>query len=365
MIRSLGETTEETRGALISILHDLATENAFIEQTLIRFLRHGQPAVRCAIIESVGRITGDSKDIIKCICERLHDSASEVRSAAIAKLIKVVKIEDWVVPLLNGVLESRNHQAQRAAALVLIEAGMVNDQSAFVISSWLENSDWELRHCAVYALHDMSGDDHVMRSLIAKLSDPNESVREAAADVLASKLEQSDSTFTMLLELMYDASIEVREGAFRALLSYPDKSDKRLISALCEKLDDVSAVIRQRAAEFLGNSRTKSSAAVQALLARLNDEEAQVRLAVVVALGNLGLSSNRIIKPLETVAKNDSDEEVRHSAEMILRELVCTDESSADMLGQTVSLDNVPTVAKIFKGSRLFKPSAVPPQRPA
>jgi HEAT repeat protein len=268
------------------------------------------------------------------------------------------------VPLINGVLDSRNHQAQRAAALVLIEAGVINDQSASTISSWLDSPDWELRHCAVYALHCMDDEDHVARSLITKLSDQNESVREAAADILASKLENSDSSFTMLLELMYDPSVEVREGAFRALLSYPDKSDKRLITGLCEKLNDESSSIRKKAAEFLGDSRTKSSLAIQALLVRLNDDMPEVRLAVATALGNLGLSTNKIIKPLESVAKNDPDEEVRHCAESVLRELVGTDVSSADSLGEAVSLNNVDLLTRVLKPSRLFKPSAVVQQRP-
>ena len=363
MIRCLGKTTDEGREDLIGVLYDLAKENNFVEQTLIRFLRHGQPAARCAIIESADRIQSGSKEIIKCICERLHDPMPDVRSAAISKLITLVKSEEWIVSLLSAVLDSKNHQARRAAALVLIESDTLNDHSMSIITSWLDNPDWELRHCAIHALNSSNDDEGVMRSLSCRLADENEFVREAAADVLAVRMERSDASFTMLLELIYDPSVETREAAFRALLRYHDKTDKRLITALCEKLNDESVSIRIKAADWLGDSGTKSSLAVQALLVRLNDDDPEVRRSVATALGNLGLANPKILKPLENSAAGDTNEDVRLAARDAIRQLSAVDNESSDMMGHTVTLDSSPVLNKFFKSPRLFKQSAYVPDR--
>jgi HEAT repeat protein len=213
----------------------------------------------------------------------------------------------------------------------------------------------------LHALITEKDEERVIRTLCVKLSDENEQVREAAADLIAARMEKSDESFTTLLKLIHDESGELRYAAFLALGGYHDKSDKRFIDSICERLNDESGLIRTRAAELLGESGTKSSVAVQALISRLSDDQPRVREAAANALGELGICNQKILKHLEHTAKKDQNEDVRHAADDALRRLNAAEMGSALLLGHTINITDAPFLERLFKNARLLKPSVLPP----
>ena len=103
-----------------------------------------------------------------------------------------------------------------------------------------------------------------------------------------------------------------------AVCMLADMKDERAVPALCETIEtDPSPLVRHEAAFSLGQLEFKS--AVPALLeAMANDESVLVRHESAVALGSIGDEKAR---PALTERRNDSDEDVRLSAEVALADL--------------------------------------------
>ena len=118
-------------------------------------------------------------------------------------------------------------------------------------------------------------------SLIEKIDDPSERVRQAVVDALSNLGDKA--AVGPLIERIDDPRKLVRRAVVEAL---GNLGDKAAVGPLIEKIDDPSERVRWAVAYALGNLGDKS--AVEPLIARIDDPSEDVRQAVVNALGNLG-----------------------------------------------------------------------------
>ena len=187
-------------------------------------------------------------------------------------------------------------------------------------------------------------------SLIKKLRDPDEKVRQQAAWALG--VHRDRTAVPPLIAALKDTNGEVRASAAGAL---GDIGDKRAVTPLIAALKDTSGEVRARAADALGYIRDKR--AVIPLIDLLKDPDRIVRASAAGTLGELG--DKAAVMPLIAVLK-DPDPSVRASTAGALR--ILGDKTAVRPLIAALKDPN-PSVRASAAGAlgRLGDKAAVPP----
>jgi HEAT repeat protein len=124
-------------------------------------------------------------------------------------------------------------------------------------------------------------------TLVAKLKDPDDEVRDMAAAGLAAIGPRAEGAVGPLADMLQNPNASLRLRAATALGELIPTS-RKAIPALLARLEDKDPKVRAKAASVLGGLGPEPKAAVPALLRCAKDPEADVRLAAVYALGAMG-----------------------------------------------------------------------------
>jgi HEAT repeat protein len=164
-----------------------------------------------------------------------------------------------------------------------------------------------------------------LRQLVGQLTDPNDGVREHAADDLEFfdeggifdvwRVYDKSRAVEPLVAALKDKDSKVRSNAAKAL-GHLARTDPRAAEPLVAALKDPDSEVRSNAAEALG-TRTDPRA-VEALIATLRDSDSKVRAMVVRSLSDI--KDPRVVGLL-IAALNDRDPGVGESAVSVLGEI--------------------------------------------
>ena len=211
------------------------------------------PAVRKRAAWVLGRI--GKPEAVNALTEALWDKDASVRAA--------------VLTALAGMKSERT--------------GLLDDPAppdvAGLILPMLRDRDPVVRAEAARVL-PVTGEDRVVKSLIAALKDPDPRVRIAVAQALPATADSR--TVEPLLETLCDPEPQARIAAMEALIESYDRRAKEPLFALFR---DKSPQIRQAAIEQLG--RIPSRHTMRLLMTAMKDEDADVRAAATVRLSDL------------------------------------------------------------------------------
>jgi HEAT repeat protein len=149
-----------------------------------------------------------------------------------------------------------------------------------------KDTDPTLRELAIKALVRAElGAEHVVPTLIAALEDADPSIREFAVDALIERGSAAKDAAPALVELM------IRENDDEGLpwkvtrgLLLKIGLDARAVPALIKALNNDQAVVRDFAADLLGEIGTEAATAVPALTKALEDPDEGVRASAADAI---------------------------------------------------------------------------------
>lgn len=229
---------------------------------------------------------------------RLAAKKYEVRESAKQEL--VARRLDCL-PIVAGVMASRNHMACRNARDVLGRLGPA------VIPFLMKNVDsrhGDLRYYSITVLGDLAPDSAPSVRLLAKaLRDTDKQIVYEAAWALAALREHAAPAVGSLATALEHESDLVRTTAAGALAAI-GAAARDGAPALLATLDDRVPAVRRAAAEALAAIGLDDAGCVPRLIKALNDENVYVRMSVARALGTIGPAATSAVRPLQAVMKD-------------------------------------------------------------
>lgn len=247
-------------------------------------------------------VGGCRRDEMTVAMRRLEHGSLEQRIAA-AQRLTALRAEQARESLLKA-LQSEDPRLRRVVAEGFAKWGDATLLRAAVeaLSKDLTHPDAEVQRDVVQVLITVETPE-ATTALIAALKSPNPTVRELAAKNLVVREVSLSDEDTIRLNLIL--------GNMEGVLSFGKKA-LPLLSALLEA-DPTLRSAAATAIGFIGEPSTVKRA-VELMLADLKSPDASTRVQAVNALGVLGDSS--AIAPLQNLAENDSDPNVRAGAKV-------------------------------------------------
>ncbi|MGE3151071.1 MAG: HEAT repeat domain-containing protein [Nitrospiraceae bacterium] len=205
--------------------------------------------------------------------------------------------------------EDRDPEVRLTTVVALGRIGKV--ESNPILLQRLQDNDGRVRQWSAWALGTLNleggGSPETMNSLVASLSDPVSTVRQAASQAL-SELNQDQGTARRLLPALQSSNSGMRRAAARALIG---QATVDILPTLVGVSGDQDVEVRQAVVAALGE--LGDARAIPPLLARLtSDPAAPVRAEAAFRLGKIGTAD--VIEPLQRAATNDGDGQVRRWA---------------------------------------------------
>ncbi len=297
---------------------------------LMKYINNEDWRIRVTVVDSLGKISGDSRAVELLIDVLKNDPHSGVKGRAANSLGKIG--DTTAISPLISVLQSNDSWGPKSAAASAL--GEIGDKSAipFLVFA-LQDKEFSVRLSSAEALGEI-GDMRAVEPLVAASQDEHFQVRENAGKALA-KIRGSDDPELQVIYAIssrdYKKAASCGESAVDPLISELARSkkysaeSKRIedaieeignegIKELAEILSDENANKRECAADMLGHFRDVST--IEPLCKALKDKDQTVRRAaanaitVIIRFNNGGNRASSHFK----VALKDSYDAVRCSA---------------------------------------------------
>ena len=171
----------------------------------------------------------------------------------------------------------------------------------------LSHPDVEVRRFAISMIGLVEADlQDVIQPLIAALADPNPFVRGTAAMVLADYGQKAAEALPHLERLLGEGEL-TRVTVVHAILCIAPGRTEELTPILAEALSNGDKMVRQRAAQVLGDIPAAGALAIQSLVQALGDEDDTVRLTVLNTLNNIGTAAAPATPALVKILADSDD----------------------------------------------------------
>ncbi len=313
--------------------------NTVAVPALVRLLNADKERMRSYSVWALALLRQPS--LMSHIIERLTDSNHHVRQCA-ATGLAVLRDPAACDPLGKVIRTDENEYVLQWATLALGAIGHPDGLPA--IEHAFHASSPYVRHKAIAALGEIKHPNSIAIIRLA-IQDQDRFCRQQAA--LALGRLQAHEHIDVLLELMSDPNEYVRAAVMQAL---GEIGDSHAVPPLVKLLiDDPSYLVRENAAEALGQFGDKNEQVIKGLVDALNDRVDFVRKAAVGAIGRLGVID--VVGQLAEKLKTEPSVYVRSKIVEVLAELSGVTEQKAVRIALS---DKDPYVRKL--AARLFKP---------
>jgi HEAT repeat protein len=300
LLEASRHSSPRTRATAVRALGQTETPSSLVRERLLEALRDDDAWVRYYAVQALSRVASPSA--AEAVSTLLHDPAGHVRVAVIDALARLRG--DASLEALHEALGSSEADVVRAALMGL---GIVRNPSTLpLLQPALRGEDAATRLVALSALAEFDAPE-VVAELVRAASDPAESVRSAAVNLLGARA-GAEATGA-LVNLLGDETHRDRAGA--SLTTYVPGRVEGILVALAEAGPEL-------ATELVG------------VLARMHRPEAQLALEHAFDLENV--HARRAVAPalvpaitprggelLERGAVSDPDEHVRRICAAVLR----------------------------------------------
>ena len=299
LLQLSSDDSAAARGLALRALGDGRFRSELVTERVTRSLSDPDPWVRYYACQTLGKLCLDQH--VDALTERLHDTAGQVRVAAIEALSHLPS--DTGYAALLAVAGSDDLDARRAA---LIGLGLSGRNEALGVL--LDNARADDAATRLIALSALAGLDvpETLEALARATSDPDESVRMAAIGFLGSRA-SIGATLT-LAGLVNDPGLGERA---RLALAAPSEHRVAGLSSALRVADDEHAVV------------------LAGLLARLNQPDATAALFEAVTLPNVAarraaattlgaLHTREALTTLQRLSVDDPDAEMRRVCALLL-----------------------------------------------
>ena len=296
-----------------------------------------KPEVRLFAAETLGKIEGKRKDIVRALVGALGDKSPGVRAAAAAALgNRRIDAQDATTALLEC-LDDNEAPVRRAAILAI--GNVATGQSDVVedLGAALADTDGPVRQAAVDTLVGFGTPDEAIGALAGLLSDPREpaEIRLACVGALRDIAPRGEAAIGALRKLLDGPDRRLALEAI-GVLGRHEADRTETTTALVRALGHADDEIRVAAAESLGNYGEEARGATAGLLTCLQDKAWPVRKAAATAVGKVAAPTSQAPAALVR-ALGDTDYHVREAAVLALMDLDMPDAT----LGAVIkTLDN-------------------------
>lgn len=328
LIRVLSDPDPDVRAAAAGALADYTGPD--VEAALERASMDKEPAVSNAA--SVGLVaTWSATKRWDRLIPLLGTPDQDVGAQACLKLQQAGR---QVVPTLIEALSSGRYPAPVREGIVEVLSTVCNGdniyQKRFAASTFYTTRIKEVR---------MPVDPRAVEPLIAALKDPDESVREMAAQGLG-YMGDKRAVGPLNEILLHDPSVIVRRRAASALITLPSEGALEGLKRAADEKTEASSDVRTYAVEALG--WMESDAAIEPLIAALGDSDPEVR---AMAARHLGQRRDKRAVPalLKVLAER---EEVQRMQKIVAEREAEVKRLSREMRRRGATLEEISQVAK-------------------
>lgn len=328
-------------------------DDAEAVQALLDALKSPFADVRAEAASALSVLPVADKRLLLSLAELLvKDEDVEVRRQAMLALTGLPGGLQVAMPALKTALADDHNDIRGSSYAILGNAGVDADE---VLAGLMQSKDLRRRVNAT-ALHLALGKDRggvAADALAAVLTDKDRTIRYQAAFGLASAGTAPGRTLDVLIEALKDDRASIREQAVASLYRVGKVAGfEKGLPPLIERLKDESPAVRLQAKHALAHLSRDASVVMpilaeffkdeqhdvrrQALTAMferwpekgvpwytegLQDDSPHVRVVAARYLGLCGEPARKAVPDLATVAKSDSDREVRRQAMWALTNL--------------------------------------------
>ncbi len=313
LIAAWRDSDENVRGTALSAVSKIGIPAI---EPLIDAMKHPEIGVRtkasCAL-DRIGELMEAAKDFraVEPLIDVFSEESHRIRTHIASTLGKLGDLRAFQ-PLIKELKNPKGAHVRTAEAL-----GKLGDARAIIpledALRWQMNrSDPNITACQfiVHALEKLGSPSLDLLALFSK--HPNPRSRRKLAWLLGG-FNNPEAT-ELLIEMLKDPHPHVRSRTVQALSGFT--SDTRVIQPLISALADKAINVRIQAIHALGGFGKTS---VVPLKQMLQDETASVRRHAIAELGKIG--DMRVISEFESVAKHDSDNSVRLTANRVLQRI--------------------------------------------
>jgi HEAT repeat protein len=261
---------------------------------------------------TVGVNDGDQDDAVRALRALLNDSESYVRYQAAIALGRYGPDAKAAIPyLLSKLGDSKNWEVRRACAQALGTVALPRKAGTAV-------------------------DNHVLRGLLARVSQTNEKCAQVRLEAIhslvllgppAASSPASQSTEQVLKQSIEqslrlaadrDRDLTVRIWAHVALMRMGKVDEKRL-ATLGKLLDHKLLGVRCQAARAIGSIGPDASSQIGSLKVALQDKEPTMVGWAIWALGQMGTAAMSSVPAIEAVAKKSDNPGLKQFAEEAIK----------------------------------------------
>lgn len=278
LVRGLSDSDESVRTAAARCASDSVWDghSRTILPLLLPLVQEPSEDLRECVVYALSRYIEDYPKALAAMRSRLNDESTTVRCSAIRELRVVLLKDEGAFRGVLAVLDERDVEARRAAALCLAEAAPQEGRKSLIaelanaLLRCADDPDPEVRAIAVSKVTFLAASkDRILQTLDRALQDPAPDVRLAALREIVRGTEGS-YRFLAAEAAVRDKDWRVREVAVRIIGGTPDAS---AAGFLLKAAADPHPVVRCAALHYLARLEPVPSDALGLAILCLEDAE--------------------------------------------------------------------------------------------